>query len=124
VHSRRNEHGKGTRKSHWLIFDEPDVGLGKGYRIALGKLFAEFATDLPVNTSGFIVVTHAREVASAMIAVGASSVRVGDDLRPVSAWLRDGDLPKSIEDLEGLSKRSINRRRAVNAVLHPRTPKP
>lgn len=102
---------------HWLVLDEPDIGVGEGYRMAIGDLFASFARDLPAKTLGFFVVTHAREIAEPMVRAGASSVRVGDDLRPVSEWLRDGDLFKTVADLEALSQRGLDRFRAINAVL-------
>lgn len=89
---------------HWLILDEPDIGLGAGYRKALGEAFADFAKNLPEKTLGFMVVTHSPEVVGPLIEAGASSIRVGPDHRPVREWLRDGDLPKSIEDLMNLRK--------------------
>jgi len=102
---------------HWLVLDEPDVGVGEGYRHAIGELFASFATDLPDNTLGFFVVTHAREIAAPMIRAGASSVRIGDDLRPVEEWLREGDLPKTVDDLRELSRKGTERFRAIGSVL-------
>ncbi len=108
---------EGREHPHWLVLDEPDIGVGEGYRHAIGELFAQFGNNLPENTLGFIVVTHAREIAAPMVAAGASSVRVGDDLRPVSEWLQDGDLPKTIEDLKQLPMRSTERLRAVAAAL-------
>lgn len=102
---------------HWLILDEPDIGVGEGYRHAIGELFAKFALDLPELTLGFIVVTHSREIASPMVAAGASSVRVGDDLRPVAEWIANGDLPKTVADLEALAGRSTHRFRAVNQAM-------
>jgi len=49
-----------------------------------------------------------------MVAAGASSVRVGDGLRPVRKWIEKGDLPKTVEDLESMAKRSAERFRAFN----------
>lgn len=89
---------------HWLILDEPDIGLGAGYRKALGEAFADFAKNLPEKTLGFMVVTHSPEIAGPLIEAGASSIRVGPDRRPVREWLRDGDLPKSFEDLQNLKQ--------------------
>jgi len=89
---------------HWLILDEPDIGLGAGYRKALGEAFADFAQNLPEKTLGFMVVTHASEIVGPLINAGASSIRVGPDRRPVREWLRDGDLPKSFEDLQNLNQ--------------------
>lgn len=41
---------RSRKNPHWLMFDEPDVGAGEGYRHAMGELFASFALDLPSNT--------------------------------------------------------------------------
>lgn len=108
---------EGRENPHWLVLDEPDVGVGEGYRRAIGEMFSEFARNLPANTFGFIVVTHAREIAEPMVSAGASSVRVGDDLRPVAEWIRNGDLPKTVEDLKNLPTRATLRLRAVAATL-------
>lgn len=102
---------------HWLILDEPDIGVGEGYRRAIGELFAGFAADLPEMTLGFVVVTHAREIAAPMVAAGACSVRVGEDRRPVREWIEKGDLPKSVEDLENLHKRANERFKAFSRAI-------
>lgn len=108
---------RGRENPHWLILDEPDIGVGEGYRRAIGELFADFGQDLPANTLGFMVVTHAREIAEPMVAAGASSVRVGPDLRPVAEWLAAGDLPKTREDLEALAATALGRFRAINGAI-------
>lgn len=108
---------RGRQNPHWLILDEPDVGVGEGYRHAIGEYLAEASRDLPSKTLGLIVITHAREIAGPMMEAGASSIRVGDDLRPVREWLAHGDLPKSIEDLQSLSSRVTQRFRDVERTI-------
>lgn len=105
---------------HWLILDEPDVGVGEGYRRALGELLAQVSGDLPDQTFGLVIVTHSREIASPLIAAGATSVRVGEDRRPIREWIEKGDLPKSIEDLKSLGDRTVERFKAItNALREP-----
>lgn len=106
---------------HWLILDEPDVGVGEGYRRALGELLAQVSGDLPDQTFGLVIVTHSREIALPLIAAGATSVRVGEDRRPIREWIEKGDLPKSIEDLKSLGDRTVERFKAItNALREPR----
>lgn len=111
------ETSRNRTNPHWLILDEPDIGVGEGYRAAVGELFAEFSQNLPENALGFVIVTHAREIAGPMISAGASSVRVGRDLRPVAEWIRDGDLPKTLEELKSLPKRSTELYRTISAAI-------
>lgn len=107
-------------EDHWIILDEPDIGVGEGYRKVMGELFADFAKNLPEKTVGFMIVTHAREIAAPLIAAGASSIRVGDDLRPVAEWIRDGDLPKTLEDLKNLDCKGHNLFKAVEDAIRSR----
>jgi hypothetical protein len=87
---------------HWLILDEPDIGVGEGYHDALGRYLAAYGTDLPPLCSGFVVVSHSRSLIARLVEVGASSLRVGSDLRPVREWIDKGDIRKSIDDLLAL----------------------
>jgi hypothetical protein len=111
---------RGRTSDHVLILDEPDVGLSEGYQAALGEFLAAFAADLPERTLGLVVVSHARSLVAPLLAAGASSVRVGDDLRPVAEWLREGDPRRTVAELEALSGLAHARSTAVQAVLNAR----
>ncbi|MBY3157323.1 hypothetical protein HFO56_33905 [Rhizobium laguerreae] len=102
---------------HWLILDEPDIGVGDGYHAAIGEYLADFANTLHPACMGFVVVTHSRAIARELIAAGASSLRVGADLRPVGEWLSDGDRPKSVADLLALQSVVSETRSNVNRLL-------
>ncbi|MBY3432814.1 hypothetical protein HFN89_01320 [Rhizobium laguerreae] len=102
---------------HWLILDEPDIGVGDGYHAAIGEYLADFANTLHPACMGFAVVTHSRAIARELIAAGASSLRVGADLRPVGEWLSDGDRPKSVADLLALQSVVSETRSNVNRLL-------
>ncbi|MDW9481786.1 hypothetical protein GOB57_24360 [Sinorhizobium meliloti] len=108
---------------HWLILDEPDIGVGDGYHEAIGRYLAGFAESLPPACMGFAVVTHSRVIAREIIAAGASSLRVGRDLRPVGEWLAIGDLPKSVDDLLALQAEVRNTKSQVPACLNCCGPK-
>ncbi len=85
-----------------LILDEPDIGLSEAYAARLGQRIATFCATLPDDAFGVAVVTHNREIARAVAALGPTIVRVGDDLRPIADWLRDGPLPVDDAALDGL----------------------
>jgi hypothetical protein len=105
---------------HVLVLDEPDIGLGESYAAALGAYLAEFAADMPVRTRGLVVVTHSRPLVTGLVPVEPTSIRVGDDQRPLAAWLRDGPLPRSIEDIEALGERSSATMSGINRVRNAR----
>ena len=102
---------------HWLCLDEPDIGVGEGYHRALGVHLAEFGRDLPPSCSGFVVVSHSRAVIAELVAAGASSLRVGTDLRPVAEWIEKGDIQKSVEDLLALQSTVRHTRSRVNELF-------
>lgn len=102
---------------HWLVLDEPDIGVGEGYHHALGEYLADHARALPASCSGFVVVSHSRVVVEGLLAAGASSLRVGSDLRPVSEWIANGDLKRSVGDLIALQTEVKDTRSKVNALL-------
>lgn len=105
---------------HWLILDEPDVGLGEGYQAAAGEFLAEFARDLPSTTVGFVVVSHSRALVAPLVAAGACSVRIGDDRRAVARWLAEGDLPRTVDEFEAFGDKSRRRWKAVEAIQNAR----
>jgi predicted ATPase len=113
-----------ARKSpHYLLLDEPDIGLGESYQAAAGHYLARLGGDLPEHTHGLLVVSHARHLVAPLIEAGAMSVRVGDDRRPVREWIQVGDLPKTIEDLEALPTKSHERFLAIQDALSNRKTK-
>lgn len=105
---------------HVLVLDEPDIGLAESYSGALGAYLAAFVEDMPVRTRGLIVVTHSRPLVRGLLPVEPTSIRVGDDPRPLTEWLRDGPLPRSIEDIEALGERSSATMSGINRVRNAR----
>lgn len=103
----------GRKGPHILIFDEPDIGLGEGYHSAAGKFIVDFARRKTDVCLGIVVVSHSRKLLAPLIEAGASSLRVGDDLRPVREWLENGDLEKSDEEFLSLSDVTLEKSRKV-----------
>lgn len=107
-------------KSHVLLLDEPDIGLAESYQAALGQMLAGFAADMPAHTRALIIVSHSRSLVSALMALGPTCIRVGDDLRSTAEWIREGDLPKTPADIEALGTKAMTRMRAISAVMNAR----
>lgn len=112
--------GREDAKREWIVLDEPDIGLSEGYAAAMGERLVQFVAEMPDTVEGLVVVSHSRPLVRHLVEAGAMSVRVGDDMRPVAEWIRDGDLPKSLEDLEGLKARSRGRSKAIQHALNER----
>jgi hypothetical protein len=111
------ENSRSRDNPHWLILDEPDIGVGDGYHRAIGQYLADFASSLHPACMGLAVVTHSRDIAREIMNAGASSLRVGPDLRPVQDWLANGDRPKSVEDLMALQGEARNMKSKVTRLL-------
>lgn len=108
---------RNRKRPHYLILDEPDIGVGEGYHNSIGTFLTEYATTLPERCLGFVVVTHSRKIAKHLIEAGASSLRLGGDLRDISDWIKDGDLEKSLDELLQLQEISRVRFRGVMKML-------
>lgn len=111
---------QGRENPHVLLLDEPDIGLSEGYQAALGQMLAEFAAEMPSHTRALIVVSHSRPLVAALMPLGPTCIRIGDDLRPTAEWIRDGDLPKTTADIEALGAKAVKRMRAISAVMAAR----
>jgi predicted ATPase len=111
---------RGREKDHILVLDEPCVGLANGTAMGVGELLAEFAADLPERTKALVIVTHSREIVSRLLPLQPTCIRVGDDLRPTATWIAEGDIPLTAEDVKNIQKKSVERFRAIGAVLDDR----
>lgn len=111
---------RGRSEPHWLLLDEPDVGLSESYQRALGETLRQFAVELPETTAGLVVVTHSRILASEFTGADPTMIRVGSDLRPTREWIAQGDLPRSVADVENLSTVALHRMRAIARIMDAR----
>lgn len=102
---------------HYLMLDEPDIGVGEGYHNAIGEFLVDFSTEMPEKCLGLVIATHSRRITKKLLDAGATSLRVGGDLRPIEEWIRDGDIEKTVEDLVNLKAVSHERFRMVAKML-------
>lgn len=111
------ENSRDKDRYHYLMLDEPDIGVGEGYHNAIGKFLSDFATPLPEKCLGLVVATHSRKITAKLLDAGASSLRLGNDLRDVRDWVANGDIEKSLDDLTALKAISLERSRGVSKML-------
>jgi hypothetical protein len=112
------ENSRTKDRYHYLMLDEPDIGVGEGYHTAIGQFLSDFATSLPEKCLGLIVATHSRKITAKLLEAGASSLRLGADLRDVRDWVENGDHEKSLDDLDALKTISLERFRGVSKMLN------
>jgi hypothetical protein len=112
----RTAHDRKT--PHWLLLDEPDIGLSDSYARALGAWICEETGKATAQTEGVMVVTHSKALVRSLFANSGSKptfVSIGADLT-LDAWLAD-ETEKSVEQLLDLSARSRALHRAIDARL-------
>lgn len=105
---------------HFMLLDEPDIGVSESYARAMGEVIAQFVADMPEMTVGLAVVTHSRPLVRELMAVNPTSIRIGADQRPLSQWLEEGPGYRSVADLEALAGETHGRMRTIKAVLDSR----
>ncbi len=72
---------RGRENDHVLFLDEPDIGLSEEFQGALGRVIAEFASDIPDKTKLFGVVTHSRRLIRHLLPIKPHHVRLGDEMK-------------------------------------------
>lgn len=112
------DNSRNKDRYHYLMLDEPDIGVGEGYHNAIGQFLSDFAVPLPEKCLGLIVATHSRKITAKLLDAGASSLRLGSDLRDVRDWVANGDIEKSLDDLTALKTISLERSRGVSKMLN------
>lgn len=104
---------------HAIFWDEPDIGLSESYHKALGEYLSNFVSDLPENTKGVVLVTHAREVIRQLRHLNPHFIRFGDDLS-LDQWLDNPVNPHTIEELLALKDRASHVYKAIKTRIPKR----
>jgi hypothetical protein len=84
--------------SHYIIFDEPDIGLSDSYAAAVGIEIRKFVENLPEMTKGVVIITHNKTLVKQLLPVNPSHLRLGD-CPDLNSWLTKETEPGNIEDL-------------------------
>lgn len=111
---------KGRETPCWLMLDEPDTGLSEDFGYAMGQYLAQHANEgLGPNCHGLVVVTHSRELVQGLVdtlSVTPHFVHVDDKPLSIKDWL-SAARRRSIDELLGLSEKSVKTFRALNKLL-------
>ena len=115
--------GNISEPNHFLMLDEPELGLSDGYAIALGRYLAQKASEMPEASAGLVVVTHHRGLARALAdELGQTPSFVfmrpkgSQESLDFSAWLSHVE-SRSVEDLLKLRTLGFERKKAVREAL-------
>jgi hypothetical protein len=107
----------------WLMLDEPDTGLSEDFGYAMGQYIAEYANSgLGPKCRGLVVVTHSRELVKGLretLKQEPHFAHVGTPTLSLQEWL-EGAHRRSMSELLGLSKKSVETYRKVQKVLNDR----
>ncbi len=101
--------------NHYIIFDEPTVGLSEGYQYAAGLYFAEFMKNCPKNTLGVVVITHSRLFVEPLLAHNPQHLRFGDNTK-LKDWVEQTPAKHTIEELLQLPEKGICRLRDISHI--------
>ena len=104
--------------SAFLVLDEPEMGLSRGYTFAMGAYLAKLIRDLDAGACGVAIVTHSRDLTTALIEqLGArpSFLKTGES-QGFDEWLK-AEPARTVEELLALPMRCHDNRRKVAAVL-------
>lgn len=107
-----------TEKTPYALFlDSPDTGLDEAWTDALSDKILQFAAKLPDPAKVFVIASHRRELLKHIANIGAHSIRMGDDERPLRQWLTEGFAPrKGLPILDDLDERKLKVRERWNAI--------
>lgn len=84
---------------HYIIWDEPDIGLSEKYAGGVGVEIRKFVENLSEYTKGVIIITHSKAIVRQLVSLNPSHLRVGDCL-DLKTWLNRIEEPGSLEELE------------------------
>lgn len=106
---------RGRTADHWIMLDEPDVGLSDDYAAAMGAYLAQYGNDLPEKARGFLVVTHSRSLVAGLLGDLDRSphfIHLGAP-QSLEDWLNNPRAPRTVEDLLDLERLGTERWRQV-----------
>lgn len=88
---------------HYIIWDEPDIGLSEGYAGGVGIKIREFIENIPELTKGVVVISHNKALVRQLLPVKPSHLRLGG-CPDLTTWLSTLSEPIDIESLENRNR--------------------
>ncbi|HIG92760.1 TPA: hypothetical protein HA242_05880 [Candidatus Woesearchaeota archaeon] len=107
---------KGRQNAHYLMYDEPEIGLSDGYQMALGNYVAKFMDELPAKIKGLVIATHSKYVARPLVPYNPNHIRFGDTLT-LEQWLEEEPREKSEAELLALQQDTLTSSNALLDIL-------
>lgn len=120
---------QGREQDHYVILDEPDLGLSEGYARAMGEYLGQYLVKPNAKTLGFVVMTHSRALAGELFQYLGQYEQVPHSLRmdrlggqalSMQEWLGSADPKRSVEDLLALPKQNRDLHLRLSALQNER----
>jgi energy-coupling factor transporter ATP-binding protein EcfA2 len=108
---------RGRENPHYVLFDEPDIGLAEEYAIPAGRHIGQFVVDKPEHCGGVALISHSKPLIRGFVAgLGHTPhfLHMDGELS-FEQWLNTSS-QRSFEELQSLSSRSVERWRKINAL--------
>lgn len=104
---------KGRIDPHYIIWDEPDLGLSDSYAGGVGVEIRKFVETLPELTKGVVVITHNKSLVRQLLPVNPSHLRLGG-CPDLNTWLNTFSDPADISVLENRNHAMF---RSIDSIL-------
>ena len=104
-----------NERDHYIIFDEPTIGLSEGYQYAMGEYFADFIRRIPSHTLGVVVATHSRYFVEPLLKYNPNHLRLGDNTN-LNDWVTQPPAKKTVDELLRLPDKGTNRFRRIRTL--------
>lgn len=103
---------------HWVMFDEPDIGLAEEYAIPMGRLIGRFTGSPGEFTEGLAIVSHSKPLISGLlkeVALKPHFLHL-DSEENLEQWLSTKS-ERTVDELYELGTKGITRWRQIQAYL-------
>jgi hypothetical protein len=101
---------------HFIVFDEPGIGVSEEYHGAMGQYLLEFMQKCPTNTQGVVISTHSREFVKPLLYLKPMHLRFGDK-KTLEEWVNENIKPHTVKKLLDFNHQSVLKLRAACEIL-------
>lgn len=98
---------------HYILWDEPDIGLSERYSGGVGVAIRKFVENLPKHTRGCVVITHSKALVKQLLSLNPSHLRLGDDLS-LNDWMNEIAEPGDLKELQEKNHKMF---RLINEII-------
>ncbi|MFW6220000.1 MAG: hypothetical protein ACOC33_04095 [bacterium] len=105
---------KSRNNKHYIIWDEPEIGLSEKYAGGVGVEIKKFVEDLPKLTQGVVIITHSKPLVKQLLPINPSHLRLGN-CPNLTEWINKIEEPG---DLNELRERNRQTYKAIQSILN------